>query len=322
MPKRMPTGSGDQRATSSSAMGKSSRRSVPQRYLGMPRGMAWETSWGTACGALPEADSEADRTALSASRRRAKSMVDGCEPGCESFIACSHLGMRGSLRQSTRHSTSEAGRSGAPRSSAGLSLQLLKLGGHFGRLPLVSGVELEDLAIGVDQRGLQVVDDLAALLIVGEPKEIGCLANLSGRAGGKAPVLEPGIGRCGVALAVGAEDAGVVEFGIDGDGEHLQVGEGSRAHVAQGPGHLGEVVAHARAIVRQRAARIDEGDEQRLAAKLRQMDGPALLVHEVEIGDGLAPLRQVHGRGGGEVGRTARLVDDDVLEPGLVAYHQ
>src|SRR6266542_2132146 len=224
MPKMMPTGSGDQRATSSSAMGKSSRRSVPQRYLGMPRGMAWETSWGTACGPLPEADSEADRTALSASRRRAKSMVDGCEPGCESFIACSHLGMRGSLRQSTRHSTSEAGRSGAPRSSAALSLQLLKLGGNLGRLPLVAGVELEELAVGVDQRGLQVVDDLSALPIVGEAEEIGCLADLFRRAGCEAPVLQAGIGRCGVVLAVGAQDARVVVLGIEGEGVRGGIG--------------------------------------------------------------------------------------------------
>ena len=45
----------------------------------------------------------------------------------------------------------------------------------------------------------------------------------------------------------------------------------------------GEVAAHARTVVRERAARVDEGDQQRLAAELPEADLPPALVGQAKV---------------------------------------
>ena len=87
-------------------------------------------------------------------------------------------------------------------------------------------------------------------------------------------------------------------------------------------GDLDKVVAHADAVVRQRAAGIDEGEQQRLSAELREVNGASVLVEEAEVRRRLALLRQVHGRGGGKIGRAAGLGDGDVFQIGVVVDHQ
>ena len=78
---------------------------------------------------------------------------------------------------------------------------------------------------------------------------------------------------------------------------------------------VGEVAAHADAEVGERAARVDEGDEDDLAFELREVDGAAALVEQLEVGNGIAGRRDVVLDGGLVVG--ARLGgDDDVVENG------
>ena len=57
---------------------------------------------------------------------------------------------------------------------------------------------------------------------------------------------------------------------------------------------LGEVAAHARAIICERTARVDEGNEQHLAAKLSDVNQLAVLVKQLEIGTGSPRLRGLY----------------------------
>ena len=55
-------------------------------------------------------------------------------------------------------------------------------------LPLVAAIEAGDLAIGVQQRGAQVVDDLTILGLVGEAEVLRGFADIAGLSGCKAPM--------------------------------------------------------------------------------------------------------------------------------------
>ena len=59
----------------------------------------------------------------------------------------------------------------------------------------------------------------------------------------------------------------------------------------------GKLVAEARTEIRKWAARVDEGDEQRLAPVLLQRNRMVVLVDEFEVGNGIADGRDV-GLGG------------------------
>jgi len=72
---------------------------------------------------------------------------------------------------------------------------------------------------------------------------------------------------------------------------------------------FGEVAAHAWTVVGQRAAGVDEGDEDELAAELLQADFFVGLIEEGEVGDGVADGGHVILDRGFVVG--ASLGDDD-----------
>jgi hypothetical protein len=79
----------------------------------------------------------------------------------------------------------------------------------------------------------------------------------------------------------------------------------------------GEVVAHQGTIFGQGAARVDEGQKQRLALILLKTDGPPVLVDEAEVRDGVAGSRQPGTLGlAAPVGLLRHLHDDHVFEPG------
>ena len=108
---------------------------------------------------------------------------------------------------------------------------------------------------------------------------------------------ERGILASGAGEAVGSQNLGRVVGGIEADAEQVSfaVASGIGAKLAVDGG---ELVADARAEVGERAAGVDEGEEQSLAAILMQGDVLAVLVDELEIGDVVSGRWDVHGRGG------------------------
>src|ERR1700722_1409787 len=61
---------------------------------------------------------------------------------------------------------------------------------------------------------------------------------------------------------------------------------------------VGEVAAHAYAVIRQGAAGVDERDQQDLAAKLVDPNGLGILIEKLEVGNLLAGLGNVVDLGG------------------------
>lgn len=89
---------------------------------------------------------------------------------------------------------------------------------------------------------------------------------------------ERGVVRVGDGEGVVAENFGRVMFGVEADAEQVCVG--GELFV-----NLGEVGAYARAEIGERAARVDESDEQKLPAILVERDFLAALVGEGKIRD-------------------------------------
>ena len=99
---------------------------------------------------------------------------------------------------------------------------------------------------------------------------------------------ERGIFASGAGKTVRAENFGSVVGGVEADAEQvsLAVAGGIDADLAVDGG---ELVADTRAEIGEGAARIDESEEQGLAAILMQRNALAVLVDEVEVGDVVAP---------------------------------
>ncbi len=55
----------------------------------------------------------------------------------------------------------------------------------------------------------------------------------------------------------------------------------------------GEIAAHARAVIGQRTARVDEGNEQNLAAKLTDVNELAALVESLKSGTAIAGVQRL-----------------------------
>src|SRR5580658_657249 len=108
---------------------------------------------------------------------------------------------------------------------------------------------------------------------------------------------ERGILAYGTGVTVGAQNLGCVVGGIEADAEQVgfTVAGGIGADlVVDGS----ELVADARAEIGERAARVDESEQQGLAAILTERDGLAVLVDELEVRHVIAGSRDVHGRAG------------------------
>ena len=80
---------------------------------------------------------------------------------------------------------------------------------------------------------------------------------------------------------------------------------------------LREIVIHLRAVVRHRTPRVDEGNEQRFALELVQVDGLAVLVRQLEIGNQISLRGHVVLNGRLVVGPALRSYNDLVETPGL-----
>ena len=109
-------------------------------------------------------------------------------------------------------------------------------------------------------------------------------------------------------------------LGIDADAEKLRVGE-SRGILLQLLQHLREIVAHSRAIIGKRAARVDKRQQQRLAAELLQVNALAVLIDQRDIRNFFARLRDVQLRSAIPRGPGA-LGEADVLQFGVIAEHE
>ena len=129
-----------------------------------------------------------------------------------------------------------------------------------------------------------------------------------------------GIDTSHVMLAVAAQDRGLVVLRIDADAEQLRLAERLRIFL-QLLHDLAEVVAHTYAIVGKRTTRVDEGEQQRFAAKLMEVDGLATLVDQREVGHLVAGLRNTQRRGSVAF-RVAGPGEADVLQFGMVTEHQ
>src|ERR1700760_90086 len=92
----------------------------------------------------------------------------------------------------------------------------------------------------------------------------------------------------GISSAVGSQDFRRVVCRVEAEAQQmgLLLEPGIRGQLFL---DVSEIAAHADAIVGKRATGVDESDQQGLAAKLRQVDGLAVLVDEVKIGN-LLPL--------------------------------
>jgi hypothetical protein len=87
------------------------------------------------------------------------------------------------------------------------------------------------------------------------------------------------------------------------------------------PQHPRKVGAHPHAVVRERTAGVDEGQQQRLTAKLAEDDLVPVLIDESEIGYLLSGFRKVQLRRP-VYGAVADLAEANVLQPGVIAEDQ
>ena len=195
--------------------------------------------------------------------------------------------------------------------------QLFHVGQELIGGPVVGGVPPIDAAALIDDDGREGVRDGAVLLGRGsdeEEMEDGGEFFL-GRSG-EVPVGEFFLGiAAGVGASVAAEDSGGVVCRVEADAEEVSFRveggvDGERLV------NLGEVAAHARAVICERAAGVDEGDEQNFAAELRDVDDFAALVEEPEVGDGIAGVERLVDDGRLVVG-FGLANDDDVVEGAL-----
>src|SRR6185312_3862419 len=158
------------------------------------------------------------------------------------------------------------------------------------------------------------------LLIAGSDAYIKILSDggkflFAGR--GKVPVRE-GFFRvaAGVGSAIAAQHLRRVVGGVEADAEQVSLrvdgGVGGERLV-----DVGEVVTHAHAEVRQRAARVDERDEKCLAFELGKVNGTSALVEQREVGHGVSRRRDVVLDRRLVVGARLR-GDDDVVEYDVV----
>ena len=115
-----------------------------------------------------------------------------------------------------------------------------------------------------------------------------------------------------VGCAVAAEAGWGVTDGVKAGAEEVCFGEEAWAG---GEGFLkdSEVAGDAGAEIGQRAAGVDEGDEQGLAFELGEMDGVAILVGEAEVGDFVAGLGDVELDCGAII-RLGLADDDEVID--------
>src|SRR5208282_441657 len=106
---------------------------------------------------------------------------------------------------------------------------------------------------------------------------------------------EPGIDASNIALSVATHRRRLVVLRIDADAKQLRVAErlGILLQLLQ---HLGKIAAHPRAIIGKWATRIDKGQQQRLAAKMMELDGLAALVDQREVGYFVTRLRNAQRR--------------------------
>lgn len=147
-------------------------------------------------------------------------------------------------------------------------------------------------------------------------EELGDGGEVLDRGRSEVPVGEGLFGEvAGVGSAVAAKDLGGVVGGVEADAEEMGTGvEGGIG--GEGFVDLGEVATHARAEVGERAAGIDEGDEEDFAFELLEVDGAVALVEKFEVGDAVAGLGDVVLDGWLVVG--ASLSDDyDFVEFGV-----
>ena len=112
----------------------------------------------------------------------------------------------------------------------------------------------------------------------------------------------------GVGAAVAAQNFRRVVGGVEADAEQVRVFV-ERGVGLQGLVDVGEVAAHARAVVGERATGVDEGHQDDFAVKLLEVDRAIGLVEQLEVGNVVALGGDVVVDSGLVVG--ARLGDDD-----------
>src|SRR5271157_2894803 len=165
-----------------------------------------------------------------------------------------------------------------------------KISSNLVGLPIVSRVYLGYFAVLADQDRDQPVNDLAILLVVSQSEEVGDLAHLLRRSRRELPMREPGIDPANVPLAIAAQHRRLVVLRVNTDAEQLRFAECLRV-LLQLLHHLREIVAHPQAVVRKRASRVDEGEQQRLAGELVEVDRLAVLVDQCKVGHFVTGLR-------------------------------
>lgn len=191
-----------------------------------------------------------------------------------------------------------------------LRIEFCHIGEEFGRGPLIAGVELNDFAVGSDEGRRKCVSDglvgFAGEADVEEPGECG-QGELAGNS--EIPVSKcPGREGAHVGFAVGFQAGGGIAFGIKAGAEQVGLSVELWARCERFLEHS-KVAGDAGTEVGQGALGVDEGDEQRLASELGEVDGVAVLIGEVKVGNAVAGGGYVELSGGAVVG--FGLTDDD-----------
>src|SRR5579862_2587984 len=167
---------------------------------------------------------------------------------------------------------------------------------QVGPLPIRSVIPLIDFPIAGNNRRAQRMRNQPAFFFVGESKVIGELRQFRRRNRGKFPMFE----QCRIFASraresVIAQDLWSVVSRIEANAQQMRFAI-PRLIAANGAVDLGKLVAHARAEIRKRAARVYQRQQQSLAPILMQRNPPSVLIDELEIRYVVSRLRNVQAR--------------------------
>ena len=170
-------------------------------------------------------------------------------------------------------------------------LEILQVADNFWWLPLVARVKLHYLSIRRDDGSNKRMNDLIGFRKVLQPEISRNLFHFIRAARSELPVAERlrAAFSC-VTCAVLTQPRGRIVFRINADAQQLSLRVNGRV-VFDCFNYFSEVVSHQRAIIGQRAARVDERQHQRAAFITAKPQALAVLIDKREIGHFFARLR-------------------------------
>ena len=183
-------------------------------------------------------------------------------------------------------------------------------------LPLIVEPRLFDNTAGADQNGDHGMRNLVPFAHIREPEGMSELREIGGGGNREVPLVESG-GAIEISQGVAPQDRRGVVARIKTDAHEMRpfVETGllfeSRMDYRKMTGNEGAEIG-------KRAPGVDESDEERFAAELAQANGPVFLVHEWDIGDGIARGKKPDDRRWRNPAAKAGVENFEILEPAIV----